>query len=404
MPRVSVVIPAFNTASYIVQAVQSVLTQTYKDFEIIVVDDGSSDNTRDVMAPYQDRVRYVWQENQERAAARNHGLELAQGELIAFLDSDDVWMPDKLSRQVASLDEHADAVLATVVARNIGPDGQPLKFWGAAYTAGVPAGQVQALHHGSEILFGSSLIPSAVLVRRGALDGVGPFDTRAVPNEDWDMWIRLSGRGPFVHLPEVLCHYRSHGTPQELRRRTSDRVVDSIAYVIEKSSAADPERFPAALRDKALANMYAYSALASYEVSDVTRGHSLLERAVRLNPELGRRERITWLLEDHARRILRDTDDESRAVVFLTTVLGYLPAEIQPPRRGARGVLGRIYIGDTFRALSKDDRNAAQETLWLGVRHDPTWLLNWGVWSMIARAFVSRLETIEAQKNSHAPS
>jgi len=81
-----------------------------------------------VLAPYQDHIQYVWQENQERAVARNHGLKLAQGELIAFLDADDVWMLDKLSRQVALLDKHPDAVLATVTAKNIGPDGRGSSF------------------------------------------------------------------------------------------------------------------------------------------------------------------------------------------------------------------------------------------------------------------------------------
>ena len=404
MPRVSVVIPTHNTANYIVQAVESVLNQTCRDFEVIVVDDGSSDNTHDVLTPYQDHIQYVWQENQERAVARNHGLKLAQGELIAFLDADDVWMPDKLSRQVALLDEHPDAVLATVIARNIGPDGRRIKFWGSAYIAGEPEGPVEVQRHGPEILFGSPLIPSAVMVRREALDRVGLFDTRAVPNEDWEMWIRLSGLGSFVYLSEVLCQYRTYGTPQELRRRTSDHIVATIAYVIEKSSASDPERFPAVLRDQALANVYAYSALASYEMSDVARGHKMLERAIRLEPQLAQRERITWLLEDHARRILQDTGEEIRAVEFLTTIIGHLPSEIQSPRRGVRGVMGRVYMGDSFRAHSKGDRDTARKAWWPGVRYDPAWLLNWGVLSMVVRTLVSRPATIGSQGNDHAPS
>ena len=93
-PKVTVVIPTYNRAHLIKDAVESVLNQTYQDFELIVIDDGSTDNTREVLAVYKDKLTYIYQENQGRSSARNHGIELAQGEYIAFLDSDDVWFPD----------------------------------------------------------------------------------------------------------------------------------------------------------------------------------------------------------------------------------------------------------------------------------------------------------------------
>jgi glycosyltransferase involved in cell wall biosynthesis len=101
--RVRVIIPAYNAGEYIEWAVHSVLDQTFKDCVIIVIDDGSTDDTKERLAPYSTQIRYVYQENQERSVARNHGIRCAQGDYIAFLDADDYWLPDKLARQVPLL-------------------------------------------------------------------------------------------------------------------------------------------------------------------------------------------------------------------------------------------------------------------------------------------------------------
>ena len=112
MPRVSVIIPTYNRLDYVQEAIDSVLAQTYTDYELIVVDDGSTDGTGDTLkARYGDRIRYLWQENQGWPAARNHGVSIAQGEYIAQLDSDDLWLPEKLVRQVPVLDACPEAVL-----------------------------------------------------------------------------------------------------------------------------------------------------------------------------------------------------------------------------------------------------------------------------------------------------
>ncbi|MGL4378530.1 MAG: glycosyltransferase family 2 protein, partial [Microcoleaceae cyanobacterium] len=100
-PLVSVVIPSYNCAKYVGEAIESVFAQTYSNYEIIVIDDGSQDNTREVLEKYHDRVNYVYQKNQGVSVARNHGIELAQGEFVAFLDADDYFFPDKLEAQMA---------------------------------------------------------------------------------------------------------------------------------------------------------------------------------------------------------------------------------------------------------------------------------------------------------------
>src|SRR5262249_39357728 len=131
-PRVTVLIPAYNASSTIERAVDSVLAQTYSDYEIIVVDDGSRDATADIVASrYGDRVRLLClTRNQGESAAMNHGIDAAEGELIAFLDADDEWLPDKLSKQVDALNRNPDAVMVSCACRFLDVNGNVFREFG----------------------------------------------------------------------------------------------------------------------------------------------------------------------------------------------------------------------------------------------------------------------------------
>ena len=135
MPRVSVIIPTYNRAGYLCESIESVLTQTYTDYEIIVVDDGSTDDTEEVLQLWiaDGTIHYVWQENRGESAARNHGIELAIGEYIAFLDSDDLFMPTKLEEQVAYLDNHPEVGMAHSCYSKFGEAGAS---WGCGIRPG----------------------------------------------------------------------------------------------------------------------------------------------------------------------------------------------------------------------------------------------------------------------------
>lgn len=202
---VSVIIPAYNAARFIGAAIDSVFAQSYPAVELIVVDDGSTDQTAEVVGGYGDRVRYVYQQNARQAAARNRGLREARGELIAFLDADDVWLPEKLVKQVALLDVEPHAGLIFCGMRLVDSEGRVLKDSGADL----------GLDPVADILLGRMRgggIGSTALVPRKVIEEVGDFDSSLPPCEDTDLLWRIAARYPIRRVDEALVLYRQHAS------------------------------------------------------------------------------------------------------------------------------------------------------------------------------------------------
>ncbi|MEW6264116.1 MAG: glycosyltransferase [Thermodesulfobacteriota bacterium] len=208
MPLVSVIIPTFNRAKLVVRAVASVLGQTFSDFELIVVDDGSTDGTDRALERFAGRIVYLFQEHAGVSAARNRGLAEATGSLIAFLDSDDYWQPEKLARQVRFFTDHPEALIC-----------QTEEVW---YRQGrrVNPGQRHRKPSGDVFLPSLRLClvsPSAVMMRRSLFDRVGVFDEDLPACEDYDLWLRVSARYP-VHLLSEALVIKTGGHPDQLSR------------------------------------------------------------------------------------------------------------------------------------------------------------------------------------------
>jgi glycosyltransferase involved in cell wall biosynthesis len=202
--RITAVIPAYNCAAYVGQAVESVLCQTRPVDEIIVIDDGSTDNTASVLAPYSDRIRYVKQENRGASAARNRGVELAQGDWIALLDADDVWTPDKIQRQLQAAAQYPAAVLIYAQMANFVDEGHDQGVWPQRVCV---SPDDRSLIRWWACL--SDLPPTpTVLARTDVLRRCGGFDTTLSTAEDLDLWVRLLAIGPLVGVPAVLARRR----------------------------------------------------------------------------------------------------------------------------------------------------------------------------------------------------
>lgn len=206
IPRVSVIVPTFNRGWILTEAVDSVLAQTRADFELIVVDDGSTDDTRRRLEPYGDRIIYVNQPNRGVSAARNTGWRHARGDLIALLDSDDLWQPGKLERQLAFFETHPTARICQTEetwirnGRRVNPRRRHRKPSGWIFEPSLALCLVS---------------PSAVMLRRELLAETGGFDESLPACEDYDLWLRISLRCP-VHLIDAPLVVKRGGHDDQL--------------------------------------------------------------------------------------------------------------------------------------------------------------------------------------------
>jgi glycosyltransferase involved in cell wall biosynthesis len=235
MPSVSVVIPTYNYARYVGAAVDSALAQTLPPAEVFVVDDGSTDDTDRVLERHQGRVRVLRQRNQGVATARNAGAGAATGDLLAFLDADDVWLPRKLESQVRRLAAEPDLGLVHCGYESIDDAGRPT---GEVCLDGLE-GRVadELLRFRRPVVLGGG---SGVLIPRAAFDAVAGFDTRLSTSADWDLYQRLARRYPVGFVPEVLLRYRRHGSNMHGNVRAMERDM-LLAY---DKAFADPALAP----------------------------------------------------------------------------------------------------------------------------------------------------------------
>jgi glycosyltransferase involved in cell wall biosynthesis len=226
MTEVSVIIPAFNAGRYLPDAINSVLAQSVRDVEILVVDDGSTDDTAAVMARFGPPVRYITQTNSGVATARNRGLAESRGRYVAFLDADDAWEPNKLKRQLAGLSRRLECRLCFSAFTVSDAELRPLS--------------VRRLNRQTltldELLTTGNLVgtPSTVMGDRRLFHDVGGFDDALSQCADWDMWVRLAARTNFLYLDEPLVTYRQHAGNMSRNARLLE--ADSLR-VLEKGFA-----------------------------------------------------------------------------------------------------------------------------------------------------------------------
>ncbi|MGG6293243.1 glycosyltransferase family 2 protein [Leptolyngbya sp. AN02str] len=276
MPQITVVIPAYNAMRYLPAAVDSVLNQTFTDFEILIVDDGSSDQVRSWASQLSDpRIRLISQPNQGLSGARNTGILQAQGDYVAFLDADDLWAPSKLEKQLRQFQERPELGLVHTWMEFIDESGKStgrvMKSFAEGDTWNVLAER-------------NVIACPSVIVRRSCFDQVGMFDCQLRSLEDWDMWIRIAAQFPFAVVPEPLAYYRQ--TPGSMSKNCV--VMEQSFYiVIDKTFAQAPaELLPLKNRSLGHANLcLAWKALQSQERDDHLAA-LYQQKAVQVSPRL----------------------------------------------------------------------------------------------------------------------
>ena len=230
-PRVSVVIPAFQSEARIGRTLARLKQQTFTDFEVVVVNDGSTDATARVIQQaiaHDARIRVIEQSNRGLACARNRGVEESRGDMIAFLDDDDLWHPDKLALQVARFDAGSGPAVVTCYSALVDTDGHLLGW----RFGGRTEGNVYREMLEWDMVSGGSV----ALVSRGAIESCGGFDDTLTPREDWDLWIRIARRHSFSCVPKPLVGYTRRPASMS---RSYDGMLAGGGRVLEKARRAD---------------------------------------------------------------------------------------------------------------------------------------------------------------------
>jgi glycosyltransferase involved in cell wall biosynthesis len=278
-PTVSIIIPNYNHTRFITGAIQSVLDQSYRSFEIIVVDDGSTDNSREVVAQFGDQVRYIWQENQGLGAARNTGIRAAEGELIGLLDADDQWQPVFLETMVSLAARYPEAAIYYCAAQGMDATGceLPQQFGG-------PVGPPDTLY--STLLRANFLIPSTIVMRRSVVMAADLFDQTLRSCEDWDLWLRILPQHIFVGTSQCLVRYRLHDSSLSTNPIGMQQAARAV---IEKHFGPDDGQWQNWSKEKrrAYGGVYRYHLLTSIQrQGDWKAGTHYLRQALQADPTL----------------------------------------------------------------------------------------------------------------------
>lgn len=383
---ISVVIPTYNHVRFLADAIQSALEQSYPTVEIIVVDDGSTDNTYALVESFGDRVHYIWQENRGLSGARNTGIAAAQGEYIALLDADDFWEPNYLEtvHRVLAADPQLGAVYSGLQFVNSKGERLPQPC-----VSIVPSDQLY-----DRLLDGEFFAPSAVLVRRTCFDQVGVFDLALRASEDWDMWLRVAQVYGFAGVAQPLLNYRVHGSNMS---GDPEYMLRYQTMVVRKHFGApegDPSQWPAP-RQRAWAATCYFAAQGYFLRGDDAKGQAFLRQAFEANPsltaqvdlfyELGcveqplgqRGNPATLNLSKSAERLQR-----ALAAIFNDPTLA---PRVQPKRRTA---FAHAYLALGLLAYNSQQREQARAFWVQALQHAPKLAAQRTFLTRLARTFV----------------
>lgn len=272
-PLVSVIIPCYNSAAHITDAINSVFAQDYPNIEVIVVDDGSTDNSIDILRQFGDKIVVQQQANQGPAAARNAGMRLAKGEFIAFIDSDDLWLPGKLTAQISYLQQHPKVGLC-YCGWAILHDGTSLEQI-AAQLADAPKAETLENAYYSGWLYLKLLKESVIhtitaVIRKDVIDTIGMFNTDYRIGEDHDLWLRISQQYQMVKLSHTYAVYRDN--PQSTTKKVHAKNFSLL--VLESAVANYGLTCPSgASESQAVVNNYLGGRHFTYGYNAMIQGH-----------------------------------------------------------------------------------------------------------------------------------
>lgn len=265
---ISVIIPAYNSAHFILETIRSILSQTYSDIEIIVIDDGSSDNTHAVLADHikQKQIIYILQQNQGPAAARNNGVKHAQGEFIAFVDADDIWLPNKLAEQICLFDHDETGLVYSGIEMFDSENGHTIK----TKTSNING------HVFEQLLINNFIPTSTVLIRRQAFENFYT-GTEFYCAEDYDLWLKISRKWRIASTNSITCKHRKHmgSLSSNLSKMYKDELTVKRQYIGQVKRP---------LMNQALAAVNYNTAYDEYKRRHILKSLSYLWQAIKYHP------------------------------------------------------------------------------------------------------------------------
>lgn len=348
-PIASVLIRVHNADAYLAEALESALRQTEKKIEVIVVDDGSTDSSREIVQRYaaQDsRVHLFEEEHRGLAATANRGLEVARGKYICILDADDIAMPNRVEKQVKFLEDHPDHVLVSGQATVINKTGE---------TIGTRGKSPPDLDIAQSLKSGNFIVHSSVMYRRAEVLSAGGYDSVFPPAEDYDLWIRLAANCRLGNLPDVVCLYRVHEnqqtTSRALREYLSAMCIQSAfrgasREMIRESVQADEKDFMPALRklgyrDNEIAKSITTCYLIKVSSLNSERNHATASELLsQLKRHLGQMKGSSRYL---AQAYSWEFTVSLSAHEFLHALRSLLFAFVYAPRRTTHNILRRLF-------------------------------------------------------------
>ncbi len=270
MKKVSVIVPAYNKAELTVKTVESILSQDYQNIEIIVVNDGSTDDTEKKLQVFRDRIKYHKKDNGGACSARNFGISVAEGEYIALIDCDDVYYPNKISKSVQLLDSHPEFGFMHTAAKLIDDSDNIVGYH--SYPNSQVKGQIS-----HRLVLDNFINNPTVVIRKECFDKVGLFDESIFMPADWDMWIRLSEEFKAGYIDEPLSAYRitSNYTITHLELNLKEEL-----YVLNKAFERGKIKSTKNLLKKSYAQMYYRMGKLYGVIGDVNKSNHYFQKAI----------------------------------------------------------------------------------------------------------------------------
>jgi glycosyltransferase involved in cell wall biosynthesis len=373
MAEISVIIPAYNQAAYLAEAIQSVYDQTFTDWELVVVDDGSTDDTPRLLAGFQDsRMSVVRQANRGRSAARNTGICLTSAPLVSFLDADDLFLPDKMTELHRYLNDHPEVGLAVGGMQRVDSLGRTYEEKTITPTRLDFPG----------LLLGDDIQLGGVMIRREWLERVGGFDESMHTCEDWDLWLRLVVAGcQLSRVEKVVMAYRIHSG--QVTGDVATMRIGTLGLWEKFFSLPNLPSDLLAYRSLAVASALVRTSARAFRSGDFETGNRDLAEAIKLDPSLSGAgyRKLADLLRGWAADP-RTQDPEA----YLISISKHLPSSLCGLRRQLRQAAASMILESCFgasRTIWRSRRRALIKALY----HDPSWLTNRGVVRMLVEAW-----------------